>query len=179
MPFARHIAERAVRTGSAAMRCARFDAITLGAVYMAPFISDGVNMDVVPFFWSLSHPCAGPTTFGCAQVDPSGLVPGGSPAHELEVNNVALIFKMADFLGGVPVRKLTVKYSELGGQVNLMINGDCWVLNNFTDLPAGVYMGVRYRPRPHRLILKAVTSTIDAFGLGGQELWIDDICASD
>lgn len=92
---------------------------------------------------------------------------------------MALNFKLGDFLGATPVQRLTVKRSELGGQVNLMINDDRRVLSSFTDLPVGVYMGVRYRPRPHRLILKAVTRTIDECGLGRQELRIDDVCASD
>lgn len=164
-------------TALAAKKCINFDGLVLGTTYTAPFVADGVNINVLPFFFTVSHPCAGGTTFGFAQVDPSGLVPGGSPPHELEVNNVRLGFVMADFFGGAPVKKLTMKYSELGGTVDIQINGDCYVLNNFTDLPPGIYAGVKYNATPHKITLKRKGAAINNLQIGGQELWIDDVCA--
>lgn len=167
----------AAQSSHAASKCVKFDLFAAGTTFTATFVANGVTIDVLPFYYTVGFPCAGPTTFGFAQVNNSGHVPGGSPPRELQVNNVRLEFHMLDFVGA-PIVKLKLKYGEYGGQVDLSINGDCYVLNDFTDLPIGIYAGVKYKRTANKIVLVSKTSTIDEFAIGGQELWIDDVCAS-
>ena len=165
----------------AARKCLKFSDLPMGATYTAPFVSGGVSIDVLSFYWDLGHPCAGPTGFGFARVQASGDVPGGSAPKELEVNNVRVAFDMATFLGGAAIKKVKLKYIEMGGNVNISVNGDCYSLGNFTDLPNGTLIGgVKYRRSATRIVLKAKKkNSIKDFEIGGQEFIIDDVCAYD
>ncbi|MBL8878673.1 MAG: hypothetical protein JNG88_06085 [Phycisphaerales bacterium] len=142
------------------------------------FNSRGVDMTTGQFQWS----GGGWTAGGAASIVNSAVVPGGSPPHELNCNNVNVRFDMADFsarLGGRPVGRLEVQYADLGGNVNIRVNGVFNNVNNLTDIPNGSLMaGVRYFRSPNTILLVADPDPIGDFAIGGQEFFIDDVCAT-
>jgi len=167
----------------AATHCVNFDALPFGATFVAPFVADGVTITPRELYNVVSHPCAGPIPFNWARVDSFTLVPGGSAPHSLQLNTTRLEFSMPDFmtaLGGVPVRKLLLNYRELGPtRFNISVNGDCYAVNHFTDIPNGTVIGgVRYRRTASKIVLKARRGlAIRLFEIGGGELAIDNVCA--
>jgi len=93
------------------------------------------------------------------------------------VNNINLAF---DF--GNPVHSLSLMFGEYGGNLNIDINGDFRNFNNFADLNGQTVGGVQVSVvnglgnDRGRLQLDGV---ITSFAVGGQELWIDDVCVED
>lgn len=79
----------------------------------------------------------------------------------------------------------TFRYGDHGGNVNLGING---ILNNTQDLSdldgmivGGVFVMVTRQNEPgpgnnHHGIVTLI-GEIEKFGVGGQEFWVDDVCA--
>ncbi len=170
---------------SAATHCVTFDGLPFGANYVAPFVADGVTITPRELYNIVSHPCAGPIPFNWARVDTAALVPGASAPHSLQLNTTRLEFSMVDFmtaLGGVPVRKLQLNYRELGPtRFNIAVNGDCYAVNHFTDIPNGTIIGgAKYRRTASKIKLKAKRGlAIRLFEIGGGELAIDNVCAKD
>ena len=106
----------------------------------------------------------------------SGGLAGGT-GQELAVNNVNLNF---DF--GRPVRSISLLFGEYGGNLNIEINGDFRNFDNFTDIDGAIIGGVQvsvingFGNDAGRLELEGV---ISSFSVGGQELWIDEVCVED
>ena len=88
-------------------------------------------------------------------------------------NNITMNF---DF--GRPVENLRVFFGELGGNVNLTINGDFRNVFGFDDLNEQIVGGtfVEVSLSPTGLGIMVINGTVNSFSIGGQELWIDDIC---
>ena len=102
---------------------------------------------------------------------------GGSPP-EMQLNNLVVATSTLSF----PFTKIEFKYAERGGNLNLSINGEPANFDNFADMNGAMLGGVHV----------AVTGgngqdsgevtlygEISSFGIGGQELWIDDLCFTD
>lgn len=138
------------------------------------FASKGVSLRVQEFYFGPGG-CVNPFTGGFARVDADGLACGSG--NELQINNVNLAL---DY--GVPLVALVINYGELGGNVNLEVNGACVNVQNFADLPpmiGGVAVSVVDDGPPGqscgRLFLDGPITSV---AIGGQELWIDDIFCS-
>jgi hypothetical protein len=153
--------------------CLLFESLPSGEVYLVgdSFSELDAQVEVTEFTWSNGIVYAG----GQAQVVSSGLA-GGS-GQELAVNNVNL-----DFDFGNPVQSLTLLFGEYGGNLNLEINGDFRNFNNFADLDGqtvgGVQVSVVNGHGNDRGKLE-LDGLITSFAVGGQELWIDDVCVED
>jgi hypothetical protein len=122
----------------------------------------------LPFQWS----GGGWTSDGYAQVDTSGLA-GGS-GQEMMVNNVNLHFHFA-----APLSCLELKFGEYGGNLNIEINGDFRNFENFADINGLIIGGVEVsvvNGLGNDQGTLTLNGTIHSFVLGGQELWIDDVC---
>jgi hypothetical protein len=92
----------------------------------------------------------------------------------VQVNNVNLSFDFA-----VPLRELTMNFGEYGGNLNIQING---VFRNFSNMAeldgttiGGVGISVVNGMGNDAGLLELTGRTTD-FAIGGQELWIDDVC---
>jgi len=102
---------------------------------------------------------------------------GGSPP-EMQLNNIVVETSTVS----LNFTKIEWKYAERGGNLNLSINGELAIFDNFAEMNGAMLGGVHV----------AVTGgngqdsgevtlygEISSFGIGGQELWIDDLCFTD
>jgi hypothetical protein len=163
--------------------CVDFEDPPLGMVYNVndAFTDSGVTIAVLPFQWgddSWTHD-------GFAEVGDQKLA-GGS-GQEINTNNVNLGFDISG-----PLEGLSVLFGEYGGNLNININGDFWNFKNFDDINGatigGVHVSVVNGHGNDSGSLK-LTGTMEKFAfeegefegefifvIGGQELWIDDVC---
>jgi hypothetical protein len=156
---------------------AGFEDLPLGAQFTVGtgFTSGQADFAIRPFFSPPGPACAVPFGNGFAVVFGSDFA--CAPGQELLVNNVNVA---VDFHG--QVESLVISYGELGGNVNLTINGDCRNTPNFADLNGAVVGGAEVRvvdfgaPGQGCGVLHA-SGPINEFMLGGQELWIDQVRA--
>jgi hypothetical protein len=153
--------------------CIDFDALALDTNYHNgdSLTEDRTLLMIGPFQWG-----NGTWTFGnMAEVDP-GAKAGGS-GNSLQLNNVDATF------GVGCATKISVHYGEYGGNVNLRVNGDFRNTDNFSDLTNSSVGGANIvvtlispAGEHNEFAVLEITGTITDFALGGQELWIDDVC---
>lgn len=151
--------------------CIYFDGLTLGTTYgVGDVFADHCAKIFVKQFqwWNLIW-----TSGGHASVQNGGLA--GGAGNEIAVNNVNLAF---DF--GASYSNLTLRFGEYGGNLNIEING---VLKNFADFInidggniGGVTVAVASGGFGNDQGSLALSGTISSFSVGGQELWIDNVC---
>ncbi|RJP34443.1 MAG: hypothetical protein C4547_10975 [Phycisphaerales bacterium] len=167
------------RPAPAATKCVDFDDLPNNGSYQAPFVSQGVNINVLQVNNTIGNSCAGQMLFGAATVRPAANACGGngSAPNELIIDQVLLDFNMTDFFNGNPVKKLSFKYAIVSPNVEIVINGQCFVRPSFTALPNGVYAGVKYKATACKVTLKQKTSAIKGFAVGGDVMYLDDVCA--
>lgn len=157
-----------------------FDALPTG-ILPVNFVSEFVNVTLTPYTDTVGNACA-PTAFGAGAIDTHPF-PGcvnGSPPNQLIARQVLVDFNMSDYatqVGG-PVKRLTVKYSILAGNVQIVFNGQCFTRPNFGALPNGTYGGVKYKDNGCRIRLKRNPNFITQFSIGGAGLAIDDVKAN-
>ncbi len=119
----------------------------------------------------------GNTVFNVASVDAAP--PGLGTGQALRVNNISLDVD----LSGLPfaVREVHVDYLDLGGTENLAVNGSAVFVGDIAAAPptlGGVAVSVTAGPVPGGTRGTVVlTGNITSLRIGGQELWIDNICA--
>jgi hypothetical protein len=151
--------------------CAEFESLTLATQYFVgdTFSDGGVDFTVGEFTWGNGTP----TASGFTAVDDQGLA-GGS-GQDMQVNNVNLIM---DFGGAVD--GLTLRFGEYGGNLNININGDFRNFDLMSDLNGltpigGVNVSVIGGMGNDTGVVD-LQGNINFFSLGGQELWIDEVC---
>jgi hypothetical protein len=156
--------------------CVVFDLLPLGSVYTtgAAFTEGAVVMKVGAFQWVNGIY----TSNGYAEVDGGGLA-GGS-GQDLRLNNATVSF---DF--GGPVNAIKCAVGEYGGNINLEVNGALWNFDDFSMLPGTSLGGVSVTSTVTPTTFPTgeigsleLAGTITSFSIGGQELWIDDVCYS-
>jgi hypothetical protein len=105
-----------------------------------------------------------------------------SPGQSIRTNNINLLFDFRNV--GFTVRRVTFYYLDLGGYENLAVNGAMHV-GELTSAPAmlgGTTVAVTSSPTsPIQGKRGTVTITgplVKTVMVGGQELWIDSVCAS-
>ncbi|HDL64614.1 MAG TPA: hypothetical protein ENH12_04415 [Proteobacteria bacterium] len=150
--------------------CIDFEELQLGARFKFPdtLAVSGVTMVVRAFQWgNLTW-----TSTGFVKVESAGKA-GGS-GQELFINNVNL-----DFIFFERVNGLSLRFGEYGGNLNIDINGDFENFNNFDDINGQIIGGVTVsvvNGLGNDKGTITLTGRIYSFALGGQELWIDDVC---
>jgi len=133
------------------------------------------TISFIPFHWSNGMWTAG----GTASVVASSFA-GGTPVNELNLNNI-----MVRVTPDTPSIGASYRYADLGGNVNFGVNGDfrnvadintldgtvvggCDITVTRTNFLGGYRGIVEITPQPG--------VTIERFGAGGQEFYIDDVC---
>lgn len=150
--------------------CVRFEDQTPGNVFHAgdSFIASGVETLVGEFVWSNGNM----TADGFAEIQVDGNA--GSAGNEIMVNNVTLNFSLS-----TPATYMTLRFGEYGGNVNLTINGDFANVEDFAELD-GVQVGgvnvVVINGSGGDTGALLLTGLMLEVSVGGQELWVDDIC---
>jgi len=157
----------------------------LGTTYGAPvaqppgavaLIENGIIVRVYNF-----QSIAGPLVFNRAYID-NAPFPFGS-GQSIRTNNINLHF---DFTAlGFRVSRVKLAFLDLGGYENFAVNGSPIKVGELTALPpalAGVGIAVSSSPLPPPLSGKTgsvtLTGQVQTLLIGGQELWIDEVCAS-
>ncbi len=152
--------------------CVRFEDVAPGTQFAVgqTFYTSGTNLAVERFQWANGSW----TTDGKARID-AGTRAGGT-GREINANNVNLRFKF-DY----PLKKITLKFAELGGNNNVMVNGDFRNVGNLVALNgttlggAAVTVTATQQGNNWRGVI-VLDGAIREFSIGGQELWLDDIC---
>lgn len=158
-------------TGCGDLECVDFEDLTLDDVFnfMEQFKDSGICIVASAFQWNNDIW----TYAGFAQVTVDGNA--GGTGQEMWCNNVTLIFVFCRQLTG-----LTLKFGEYGGNLNLMINDDFQNFENFEEINGlvigGVTVTVSGDGDGQGTGTLTLSGTIDYFRIGGQELYIDDVC---
>jgi hypothetical protein len=151
--------------------CVDFEDLTPGTVYNVTdsFADSGVTVTAAPFQWSGGTW----TSAGFTDVDTGNLA--GGLGSDMEVNNLTL-----EFAFGRSVEDLRFLFGEYGGNINLTINGDFKNESDFSVLHGQIVGGtlVEVLSSPTGFGVVRITGTVNSFSVGGQELWIDDVCDS-
>jgi hypothetical protein len=149
--------------------CVDFEDLTVDTVFVVTdtFSDSGATMTVKEFQWSGGTW----TSDGTAMVDDE-LQAGGS-GLDINCNNVNIKFDFGSSLNG-----LSLLYGEYGGNLNIDINGTFQNFEDFADIDGSTIGGVDVAVTDlggglGKLELDGV---INSFDIGGQELWIDDVC---
>lgn len=150
--------------------CVDYESLPLSATFNVgdTFLDSGATMEVLPFEWSNGTVFSG----GQALIQAGGLA-GGS-GKELNTNNVNVAFHFAG-----PLQGLSLLFGEYGGNLNVEVNGDFVNFDNFADIDGATIGGAAVSAvnglgnDKGRLRLDGIVNT---FTVGGQELWIDDVC---
>ena len=150
--------------------CIDFEGPALDTVFHVgdTFPESGTPITLEQFQWSNSVW----TPDGFAKIVNGGLA-GGS-GKEILVNNVNLRFA---FDGPRP--GLKIRFGEYGGNLNIDINGEFRNFENFADIDGATIGGVNVavvNGLGNDMGGIVLTGVINSFAIGGQELWLDDIC---
>lgn len=123
---------------------------------------------------------AGGSFFNLARVEnpPTAFA---TPPRALRLNNIAMRFHFF----ALPFRptRLTFRYLDLGGLENLAINGQAPFMGNLSTPPAavagfGISASSAAVPGGRRGLVTIQGPNLRDVSIGGQELWIDQVCAS-
>ncbi len=152
------------------VECVDFEDLSLDAIFRVgdSFVDSGVTVTGQTFFWSNG----GSTDNGFARIE-DGERAGGS-GQEAQVNNINLAF---DF--GKTLSDLGLRFGEFGGNLNLEVNGDMRNFEDFAEIDGGNIGGVKVSimaAASEAQGVLALQGQINSFAIGGQELWIDDVC---
>ncbi|MCA9953099.1 MAG: PKD domain-containing protein [Anaerolineales bacterium] len=152
------------------VECVDFEDLPLEATLNVgdSFVDSGVTVTGQTFFRSNGQSTDG----GFARVEDGGLA-GGS-GQEVQVNNINLAFDFGTILPGI-----TLHFGEFGGNLNLTVNGDFRNFKNFDQIDGGIIGGVVASvtggtDQAQGMLM--LQGEISSFAIGGQELWIDDVC---
>ncbi len=150
--------------------CIEFTSLTIGTTYMvgSTFTDSTVDMTVADFQWGSGQWTSG----GHVLVDNRGLANG--TAQEVNLNNANLIFDFSE-----PSESVSLLFGEYGGNLNIDVNGDFQNFGNFEDIDQAVIGGVTasvINGLGNDQGTLELTGTIEELAIGGQELWIDDVC---
>ena len=151
--------------------CVDFEDLEAGRSYRVGqrFSSSGATIVLETFSLRDGRPARS----GAARIDSQGRA-GGS-GRELGLNNITAAF--------VPARPLpdpTLAFGHYGGTLNLRINGDFVNVSDFAQVHGKRIGGVKVSVQKYAKTQQgrlSLTGVVRSFAVGGQELWIDDLCA--
>ena len=152
--------------------CLRFSDLTPGATYDVgdTITTSGTDIVVEQFQWANGNW----TSSGLAKVDTRNYAHGSG--NDLNANNVNLHFRF-DY----PIDKITFKFGELGGNNNIKVNGDFENVHDLVGSNGTTIGGVQatvdaYQQGNNWFGKMILDGSISDFSIGGQELWLDDVC---
>ena len=86
-----------------------------------------------------------------------------------------------NFQFNYPLSEVILKFAELGGNINLRVNNDFRNVNNLIDENGSTIGGVNVtvtavQQGNNWYGEMSLNGAINDFAIGGQELWLDDVC---
>ncbi|MDH5506956.1 MAG: cadherin domain-containing protein [Anaerolineae bacterium] len=155
---------------SSTVSCVDFENLTRGTIYTVGdvFSSMGARIQV------LDYASMGGTVIsgGQAWVDSSGTA--GGTGIEIGVNNAALFIDFGRVLSG-----LRLHFGAFGSNYSITINGSIVDFNAFLNINGKEVAGVTVSVTPGGASgqgILGLSGKIESFAIGGEELWIDDVC---
>lgn len=159
--------------------CIDFEGQPLGTQYGGPaghtsgdvvFTANGIAVAVVDFVF-----VGGGGTFNVATIDTAM-----GTDQDMGTNNINLAFDFTQ-LQFEPA-KVTLDFLDLGGFENVAVNGSTVFAGELSAAPAtvgGATVTVTTTPVPGGVSgTLELTGAIEMVQVGGQEFWLDDVCAS-
>jgi hypothetical protein len=170
------------RKAEAGKVCVDFEPpLTVGTQYGAPaghnsgdvvFTANAIPVSVHDFDFA-----GGGSTFNLAYIDLAP-VPFGS-GQSMRTNNINLEFDFSN-IGFVP-REVRFEFLDLGGVVNVSVNGSSMFIGDISAAPnpiGGANISISTTPvTGGRKGLVILTGAVQRIRVGGQEFWIDNVCA--
>jgi hypothetical protein len=112
------------------------------------------------------------------------VAPVSLPGQSLWMTNIDMLFDLQNL--PFTVRRVTLSYLDLGGYENLAVNSSGIYRGQIAAAPAvlgGANVSVTSMPAPPPVNGRTGTITITgpqikSFLIGGQEFWIDNVCAT-
>jgi hypothetical protein len=151
--------------------CVTFEPFPVGTTYTFTGLSilteNGVIMTTRGFNWGGNQWFFG----GFAIIDDQQH--SGGNGNDLNTNNINI-----QFLFPRPVESIRLLYGEYGGNLNLDINGDFKEFNDFVDVDGANLGGADIAVRDFGNYMGEIETKgkVETFTVGGQELWIDEVC---
>jgi hypothetical protein len=152
--------------------CLRFSDLPADATYNVgdTITTSGTDIKVEQFQWAGGSW----TSSGRAKVDTRNYSRGSG--KDLNSGNVNL-----RFMFGYPLDRITLKFGELGGNNNIKVNDDFSNIGDLISLNGtalgGAHLTVNAVQQGNNWYGKmTIDGNIDNFSIGGQELWLDDVC---
>lgn len=172
----------ACRRPGATSACIDFEApLAVGTAYGTPvgqapgtviFVTKGIPVSIQNFIF-----VGGGGTFNSA-----GIVIPPAPfgaGQAIRTNNINLEFNFA--LVGFPVSVVTLDYLDQGGFENISVNGSPVFAGELSAAPSpigGVNLAVTSVPAPGgKKGTVTLSGPVKTLRIGGQEFWIDNVCA--
>ena len=111
------------------------------------------------------------------------MAPVSLPGQSLWMTNINMLFDFRNI--GFTVKRVKLNYLDLGGYENLAVNGSGIYRGQIAAAPAVIgfaNVSVTSFPTPPPVSGRTGTITITgpqitSFLIGGQEFWIDNVCA--
>ena len=157
------------------VHCVTFDKLPTGTMWQAPSQSpgdlvhteSGIRVMVDRHQWT-----SGSSAFNLAQVE-SGWAPRGNHVH---TNNMNLTFDFGEL--GTGKKEITLRFRDMGGAENFSVNGGPVTRGELSSgSEAGIVWTVVSTPVPGgREGTIEITGPVNVVQVGGQNLWIDDVC---
>jgi hypothetical protein len=181
-----HTTRSAAGSGGPCPHLVDFESRPTGEVFGNPvgmppgtfmFNEGGVDLYTNPFF-----PGGGGPLYNEGVVDPILGAPFFFHAgvNIFRFNNMDVLFDLT--ATGGPIDDITFEWLSLGGVENLEVNGHAMYIGDIELAPAPIAPGVTFSttvvPVPGGVKGTArLRGQVDKLVIGGQELWIDDLCA--
>lgn len=170
------------RAAGAREVCVDFEApLTVGTQYGAPagqhsgdlvFTTNGIPVSVYDFNFA-----GGGGTFNVARIDVAP-VPFGS-GQSMRTNNINLEFDFSNI--GFAPNEVRFEFLDLGGTENISVNGSVIFAGDLSAVPSpigGVNVSVSTTPvAGGKKGIVILTGAVQKLRVGGQEFWIDNVCA--
>jgi len=147
-----------------------------GCIGMLPndlaFVEDGIPVHVSEFV------TGGPVLFNCASIVPPFTFFGKS--HIANLNNITFVYDFASL--DCEVGHVSFQFADLGGIENFSVNGAPLYVGDLPAAPVAwppdVTLNVAATPIAGGVVGEAILEgTIQRMRLGGQEFWVDNVCA--
>jgi hypothetical protein len=155
--------------------------IGVGAPPTSSFQPPTMDIGAHPFQWGTGTT----TSSGYAKIEKGGLAGGSN--NEMRVNNLVTSISVG---GGHVLKAIRFSFGEYGGNLNVSVNNNFTNIRNFSDINGKTIGGVTVKVLSGGLgndkgeiefvgTMIDQTSGLGQFAVGGQELWIDNICFSE
>lgn len=161
-------------------KCVKFNTVPQTAEWGTPaghvdgdivHTEDSINVAVKEFYWSATS-----THFGRTKVRPSFTVSG---EQSINTNNINLEFDFTQ-LSFTP-NKVTVIFRDTGGFENISVNGSTVIKGELASGSAGgISWTVDATPEANpnnRIGTVTISGNVNRLKIGGQEFWIESVCA--